>query len=67
MKQRPLMARSPWTAPEDDRLRALAEDGRSASVIAERLKRSPDAVYARAKKLGVALKIAGLGPKAKGK
>jgi DNA-binding Lrp family transcriptional regulator len=54
-----------WTSGDDYRLRALAEDGRRASVIAERLKRSPDAVYARAKKLGAALKIVGLGLKVK--
>jgi hypothetical protein len=57
MKQRPLIASPPWTAEEDNRLRALAEDGRSAAVIAERLKRSVAAVYRRAKKLGAGLKM----------
>jgi hypothetical protein len=36
-------------------------------VIAERLMRSQSAVYKRAKKLGVGLKMVGLGLKAKGK
>ena len=56
----------PWTPEEDVRLRRLAEEGRSAVVIAERLKRSPAAVYKRAKTLGVALKVVGRRPKAKG-
>ena len=45
-----------WTAEEDNRLRALAAEGRSATVIAERLKRSPAAVRRRARTLGVTLK-----------
>jgi hypothetical protein len=55
----------PWTPEEDGRLRRLAEEGRSASVIAERLKRTQAAVYKRAKTLGVALKVVGRRPKAK--
>jgi hypothetical protein len=57
----------PWTPEEDVRLRRLAEEGRGAAVIAERLKRSRAAVYARAAKLGITLKWAGAGLKAKGK
>jgi hypothetical protein len=57
----------PWTPEEDVRLRRLAEEGRGAAVIAERLKRSPSAVYLRAKKLGVTLKGVRSGPKVKGK
>jgi hypothetical protein len=67
MNHRPLIASPRWTSEEDHRLRALAEDGRNAAVIAERLKRSQSAVYKRAVKLGVALKLVGLGLKAKGK
>jgi hypothetical protein len=55
----------PWTPEEDVRLRRLAEEGRAAAVIAERLKRSPAAVYLRAKKLSVTLKMTRPGPKAK--
>jgi hypothetical protein len=66
MNPRPLTASLRWTAEEDLRLRALAEDGSSAAVIAERMKRSQSAVYKRAIKLGVALKMVGLGQKVKG-
>jgi hypothetical protein len=66
MKHRPPIASPRWTAEEDNRLRALAEDVRSVAVIAERLKRSSAAVYKRARKLGVVLKMVGLGLKAKG-
>jgi hypothetical protein len=56
-----------WTPEEDHRFRALAEAGRSAAVIAERLKRSQVAIYNRAKKLGLTLRRAERGRKAKGK
>jgi hypothetical protein len=55
MKQPPEIPGSRWTPEEDNRLRALAEDGRNAAAIAERLKRSQSAVYKRAVKLGVTL------------
>jgi len=45
-----------WTPAEDARLRRLAEEGRTSLVIAERLKRTPAAIYLRAKKLGVTVK-----------
>jgi hypothetical protein len=48
-----LIASPRWTPEEDDRLRRLADEGRSAGVTAERLKRTRAAVYTRAKKLGV--------------
>jgi hypothetical protein len=57
MKQQALIAGPRWTAEEDNCLRALAEDGRRAAVIAERLKRSQPAVYKRALKLGITLKM----------
>ena len=47
-----------WTAEEDERLRRLANEGRSAAVISERTKRSVDAVLARANKLGIAIRRA---------
>lgn len=50
-----LVANPRWTPEEDDRLRRLVEEGRSALVISERLKRSQPAIYTRAKKLGVNL------------
>jgi 3-deoxy-D-manno-octulosonate 8-phosphate phosphatase KdsC-like HAD superfamily phosphatase len=57
MRRRPIIASPWWTAEEDNRLRALAEDGRSVAVIAERLKRSSSAVRKRAKKLGVMVEL----------
>jgi hypothetical protein len=65
MKQPPRIAGLRWTPEDDNRLRALAENGRSAAVISERLKRSPAAVYKRAKNLGI--KVVGIGLKAKRK
>ena len=65
MKHRPPIASPRWTAEEDNRLRVLAEGGRNAAAIAERLKRSQSAVYKRARKLGVVLKMVGLGLKAR--
>jgi hypothetical protein len=56
-----------WTPEEDVRLRRLAEEGRGAAVITARLKRSRAAIYARAAKLGITLKWAGAGLKAKRK
>jgi hypothetical protein len=55
----------PWTPEENGRLRRLAEDGRSAAVIAERMKRSYMSVYMRVRKLGIRLRRTGR--KAKGK
>jgi hypothetical protein len=60
----PLIASAPWTAGEDDQLRAWAESGETAAAIAERLARSPAAVRHRFYKLGIPLKrirIAGPG------
>jgi hypothetical protein len=54
-----------WTPEEDGRLRRLAEDQRSAAVIAERLKRSRGSVYMRLRKLGITLRRTGR--KVKGK
>jgi hypothetical protein len=67
MSRRPLVGRSRWTPEDDQRLRALAADGRSAAVIAERLKRSQGAVHKRAQKLGVTFKRVALRLKVKGK
>ena len=38
----------PWTPADDERLRKLAAEGRTALTIAERLKRSPASVRSRA-------------------
>jgi hypothetical protein len=46
----------PWTPEEEHRLRALAEAGRTAAVIAERLKRSEGAIRYRAAMLGVSFR-----------
>ena len=54
-----LVANPRWTPEEDDRLRRLVEEGRSAAVISERLKRTQPAIYTRAKKLGVNLQWKG--------
>jgi hypothetical protein len=45
-----------WTPDEDARLRRLAEEGRSAAVIAERLKRAKKAIQSRCAKLDISLK-----------
>jgi hypothetical protein len=55
----------PWTPEEDVRLRRLPKEGRTAAAIAERLKRSRAAVYARAAKLDITLKWARAGRKVK--
>ena len=59
------IASAPWTAEEEDRLRALAQSGEPLAAIAERLARSPAAVRHRLYKLGVPLekRIAGQGGK----
>ena len=61
----PLIASAPWTAEEEDRLRALAESGEPLAAIAERLARSPAAVRHRLYKLGIpwGRRIAGPGGK----
>ena len=51
----PLTRLEPWTPEDDERLRKLAGEGRTALTIAERLKRSTTAVRGRAKRLGVEL------------
>jgi hypothetical protein len=45
----------PWTLEDDERLRNLAEEGRTARTISERLKRTPEAVRRRAKSLKIIL------------
>ena len=44
-----------WTAEEDDRLRRLVQDGRGVTAISERLKRSENAVVARARRLNITM------------
>ena len=51
----------PWTPADDERLRKLAGEGRTALTIAERLKRYLVSVLSRAVKLKIVLE------KAKGK
>jgi DNA-binding NarL/FixJ family response regulator len=46
----------PWFPSDDERLRKLAAEGRTTTTIAERMKRSPDSVRNRAKKLKVVLR-----------
>ena len=57
----------PWTSEDEARLRALAGAGRSAATIAERLKRTINAVRFKARTLNVMLRRAGRAPKAAGK
>lgn len=45
-----------WTPNEDERLRRLMQEGRGVVVISERLKRSENAVMARARSLGIPLR-----------
>jgi hypothetical protein len=67
MSTRPPVGHSRWTPEDDRRFRALAAEGRSVAVVAERLKRSQEAVHKRAQKLGVTFKRVALRLKAKGK
>jgi DNA-binding NarL/FixJ family response regulator len=46
----------PWFPSDDERLRKLAAEGRTSTTIAERMKRSPDSVRKRAKKLKIVLR-----------
>ncbi len=55
MTKRPLVASPPWTAADDERLRALAIAGKRPTVIAEELQRSAAAVRHRFYKLGIPL------------
>ena len=57
----------PWSVEDDNRFRALAENGRSAALIAERLKRTIGSVYKRAIKLGLSLKMVARRATAEGK
>jgi hypothetical protein len=50
----------PWSSEDEARLRALAAAGRSAATIAERLKRPPNAVRYKAKRLNILLRRAKL-------
>jgi hypothetical protein len=59
MTEGPLIPSTRWTPEEDGRLRRLAKDGRSAAVIAERLKRSRLSVYMHVRKLGIRLRRTG--------
>lgn len=49
MKERP----QPWAPEDDERIRKLVAEGRTIRIIAERLKRTPDAVRTRARILNV--------------
>jgi hypothetical protein len=54
MTRKPLKPR-PWTAEEVQQLRELATAGASASIIAQKLKRTSKAVRAKAKSEDIAL------------
>jgi hypothetical protein len=56
MMKLPFIASTRWTPEEDDRLHRLAKEGRSAAVIAERMKRSVESIKSRAHGLGISLK-----------
>jgi hypothetical protein len=47
----------PWTPEDDERLRKLAAEGRSSLTISERMKRPPQSIRDRAKKLKISLRI----------
>jgi hypothetical protein len=53
----PLIASPRWTPQEDESLRRLLKEGQSVRTIAERLKRTRAAVYARAKALKPGLEV----------
>lgn len=46
-----------WTPEDDEILRQMVQDGKSASMIAERLRRSRSAVCGRMKRLGVSSEL----------
>ena len=46
----------PWTPEDDDRLRKFAAEGRTAWTISERMKRFPQSIRSRAKKLKISLR-----------
>ena len=48
-----VVANRPWTAEEDEELRALATAGRNAAYAAKQLNRTGAAVTNRASKLGI--------------
>ena len=48
----------PWTPSDDERLRKLAAEGRSSVTIAERMKRTPPSIWARARRLKIVLRRA---------
>ena len=52
----PLIARPPWTTKEEDRLRQLAQSGKSAAEISKLLGRAEKATRYRLHKLGVSTK-----------
>jgi hypothetical protein len=45
----------PWTPEDDERLRKLANEGRTTRTIAECLKRTPDATRTRTKALNIVI------------
>ena len=47
-----------WTPSDDERLRKLAAEGRSSVTIAERMKRTPPSIWARARRLKIVLRRA---------
>jgi hypothetical protein len=63
----PENANNKWTTEEDVRLKSLVEANTSAHLIAARLKRSVDAVKARAQALSISMKRVEIGIKMKGK
>jgi hypothetical protein len=50
-----VLKRRPWTKEEVRMLKTLARDKTKTTVIARKLKRTPEATYQRASKLGVML------------
>jgi hypothetical protein len=49
------MKGAPWSPADDERLRKLVEEGRNSVTIAERLKRTTNAVLTRAHKLKITI------------
>jgi len=50
-------ANRPWTAKEDDQLRAMLAAGKSVAAISVRQKRTTTAIKARAQSLGISVAI----------
>jgi hypothetical protein len=62
MNDRARLSGLPWTAAQDEQLRALARANTATRDIADRMNRTPEAVFSRAHELGLTMKLSGAAP-----